>query len=157
MRVFALAEDGSRRELRIKEFWPHKGRLVLKFASVDSMNDAATLCGCELQVPRGERAGLEAGWTYISDLAGCTVFDRDREVGKIVDVQFGAGEAPLLIVRAGSKSYDIPFAEAYLVKVDQGKKEVHMLLPDGMLNVNAPLSAEEKREQGGYPKRRGNN
>jgi 16S rRNA processing protein RimM len=157
MRVFALAEDGSRRELRVEEFWPHKGRLVLKFASVDSMNDAETLSGCELQVPRGERAGLEVGWTYISDLVGCTLFDRDREVGKIVDVQFGAGEAPLLIVQAGSKSYDIPFAEAYLARVDQGKKEVHMLLPDGMLDVNAPLSVEEKREQGGYPKRRGNN
>ncbi len=156
MRVFALAGDGTHRELRVEEFWPHKGRLVLKFAGVDSMNDAETLSGCELQVPRGERAGLEAGWTYISDLVGCTVFDRDRQVGKIMDVQFGAGEAPLLIVQAGSKLYDIPFAEAYLAKVDQGKKEVHMLLPDGMLDVNAPLSAEEKREQGaGQNKRKG--
>jgi 16S rRNA processing protein RimM len=148
MRVFALAVDGTRRELHVEEFWPHKGRLVLKFAGVDSMNDAETLLGCELQVPRSERAGLEAGWTYISDLVGSTVFDGDREVGKVRDIQFGAGEAPLLIVQAGSKLYDIPFAEAYLVKVDLNEKEVRMLLPEGMLDVNAPLTAEEKGEQG---------
>ena len=90
MRVYALAGDGTRRELQVEEFWPHKGRLVLKFAGVDSMNDAEMLSGCELQVPRGERAGLEAGWTYISDLVGCTVFDREREVGRVTDVQLGA-------------------------------------------------------------------
>ena len=32
-------------------------------------------------------------------LIGCTVFDGEQEVGKIEDVQFGAGEAPLLVVR----------------------------------------------------------
>jgi len=156
MRVFARAGDGTRRELRIEEYWPHKGRLVLKFMAVDSIDEAETLVGCELQVPLGERAPLEPGWTYISDLVGSTVFDREREIGKVVDVQFGAGEAPLLIVQAGSKSYDIPFAEAYVANVDMGKKEVRMLLPDGMLEVNAPLTSEEKSEQGGYPKRRGN-
>jgi 16S rRNA processing protein RimM len=148
LRVFALASDGARRELRVQGFWPHKGRLILKFESVDSIDDAEMLLGCELQVPRGERAQLEAGWTYISDLVGCTAFDRDREIGKIQDVEFGAGEAPLLIVKAGSKSYDIPFAEAYLANVDLGKKEVRMLLPGGMLDINLPLTAEEKAEQG---------
>jgi ribosomal 30S subunit maturation factor RimM len=42
---------------------------------------------------------LEPGWTYLSDLIGCTVFDGQREIGEIEDVQFGAGEAPLLVVR----------------------------------------------------------
>ena len=56
------------------------------------------LIGCELQVPRSERAQLESGWNYVSDLVGCVVFDSGREIGKIEDVQFGAGEAPLLIV-----------------------------------------------------------
>ncbi|PYX56548.1 MAG: 16S rRNA processing protein RimM, partial [Acidobacteria bacterium] len=34
MRLFALAEDNSRRELQIEELWPHKGNLVLKFRGV---------------------------------------------------------------------------------------------------------------------------
>ena len=147
MRLWALAEDGARRELTIEELWPHKGYLVLKFAGLDSISDAEALVGCELQVRRRERARLEAGWAYVSDLVGCVVFDGDREIGKIQDVQFGAGEAPLLLVKAGSKEYEIPYAEAYLKNTDLERKQIWMVLPQGMLEVNAPLTEEEKRGQ----------
>lgn len=160
LRVFALGHDGARRELHVENRWAHKGRLVLKFAGVNSMNDAETLLGCELQVPRSERANLEAGWTYVSDLVGCLLLDGDREIGTIRDVQFGAGEAPLLIVsaptgatasrnaasRKAAPEYEIPFAEAYLQKIDLQAREVRMQLPEGMLDINAPLTDEEKRE-----------
>jgi 16S rRNA processing protein RimM len=160
MRLLALDGAGQRRELEVEELWPHKGHLVLKFAGINSISEAEILLRCELQVPRGERAELEPGWTYISDLTGCTVFDGDREIGQIEGVEFGAGEAPLLIVskaqRDGSPAkqggkreqpYEIPFAETYLVSVDPAAKRVRLRLPEGMLEINAPLTEEEKREQ----------
>jgi 16S rRNA processing protein RimM len=149
MKLFALSKSGvSRREVQIEDLWPHKGLLVLKFVGVDSMSDAETLIGSELQVPRTERAELERGWNYVSDLVGCAVFDQGREIGRIEDVQLGAGEAPLLIVSgAGGKKYDVPFAEAYLESVDLREKQVRMTLPEGMLEINAPLTAEEKAHQ----------
>lgn len=150
LRLFALAQDNNRRELQIEDRWPHKGDLVLKFAGVDSISDAETLIGCELQVPRSQRARLEPGWNYISDLMGCSVFDAGSEIGKIEDVQFGTGEAPLLIVVAGSKRYEIPYAEAYLKTVDLEHKRIHMQLPEGMLDLNAPLTAEEKQQAAGH-------
>jgi 16S rRNA processing protein RimM len=147
MRLWALGSDGSRRELEVEEFWPHKSYLVLKFAGIDSISDAEMLTGCELQVPEAERAKLEPGWAYVSDLVGCAVFDGDREVGQVKDVQFGAGEAPLLVVKAGSKEYEIPYAEAYLTNSDLEHKKIRMKLPEGMLELNAPLTAEEKEQQ----------
>ena len=149
LRLFALAQDNSRRELRIEELWPHKEFLVLKFEGIDSISDAEALIGCELQVPRSERAQLESGRNYVSDLIGCVVFDAGREIGKIEDVQFGTGEAPLLIVVAGSKRYEIPYAEAYLQSVDLAQKQIQMQLPEGMLELNAPLTADEKQQQAG--------
>jgi len=150
MRLWALPKDGigPRRELKIEELWPHKSYLVLKFEGVDSISDAETLLGSELQVPANERAQLEPGWAYISDLVGCSVLDRDREIGSVADVQFGAGEAPLLIVKAGSNVvYEIPYAEAYLKNTDLEHKKIYMTLPEGMLELNAPLTAEEKEQQ----------
>jgi 16S rRNA processing protein RimM len=151
MKLFALGKStaDARREVEVEDLWPHKGLLVLKFRGVDSMSDAEALIGAELQVPKAERAELEPGWTYVSDLIGNTVFDRGSEIGRIEDVQFGAGEAPLLIVvkAAGGgegKRYEVPFAEAYLEGVDPARGEVRMNLPEGMLEVNAPLTAEEK-------------
>jgi 16S rRNA processing protein RimM len=149
LRLFALAQDNTRRKLQIEELWPHKELLVLKFVGVDSISDAEELIGCELQIPRSERAQLESGWNYVSDLIGCVVFDPGREIGKIADVQFGAGEAPLLIVGTGDKRYEIPYAEAYLKSVDLEHKQIYMQLPEGMLELNAPLTAEEKKQQAG--------
>jgi len=147
LRLLALALNHSRRELQVEELWSHKGGLVLKFAGVDSISDAENLIGCELQVPRSERAQLEPGWNYVSDLIGCVVYDAGREIGKIEDVQFGAGEAPLLIVGGSGKRCEIPYAEAYLKSVDFEHRQIHMQLPEGMLELNAPLTAEEKEQQ----------
>jgi 16S rRNA processing protein RimM len=153
MRLWALGKDGQRREVTVEDLWPHKSFLVLKFQGIETISDAEPLVGAELQLPRSERARLEPGWTYLSDLIGCTVFDGQREIGEIEDVQSGAGEAPLLVVRSkeqrgeeqrgeerkrGAKlPYEIPFAEAYLEKLDLERKQVRMRLPEGLLEVNA--------------------
>ena len=149
MKLLALPRDSANRnELEVEELWPHKGLLVLKFAEVDSISEAETLIGCELQVPRSERSKLQPGWNFVSDLVGCAVLDHGREIGRIENVQFGSGEAPLLIVRDGAnRLLEVPFAEAYLDGVNIERKQVRMKLPEGLLEVNAPLTAEEKREQ----------
>jgi len=137
MRLWALLKTNERREVQVEDLWLHKGLLVLKFAGVETISDAEALIGAELQLPRSERAELEPGWTYLSDLVGCTVFDGEREVGPIEDVTFGAGEAPLLVVKSGAKlPYEIPFAQAYLEKVDLERKQIRMRLPEGLLDVN---------------------
>ena len=146
MRLWALAKDGQRLEVTVEDLWPHKSLLVLKFQGIETISDAVPLVGAELQLPRSERAELEPGWTYLSDLIGCTVFDGQREIGEIEDVQFGAGEAPLLVVRSGSKlPYEIPFAEAFLEKLDLERRQVRMKLPEGLLQVNEPAKKERSR------------
>ena len=159
MKLFALPKSqDSRRELEVEDLWPHKGLLVLKFRGVDSMSDAELLIGSELQVPSAERAALEPGWNYVSDLIGCIVFDRGQEIGRIEDVQFGAGEAPLLVItnEAGEK-FEVPFTEAYLEGVDLEQHQVRMNLPEGLLEINAPMTAEEKQEQASPKKRKNKN
>ncbi|MGB9074636.1 MAG: ribosome maturation factor RimM [Terriglobales bacterium] len=147
MRLWALLQSGERREVQIEDLWPHKGFLVLKFEGIETISDAEPLAGAELQLPKSDRAELEPGWTYLSDLIGCRVFDGAREIGPIEDVQFGAGEAPLLVVGGAAKlRYEIPFAEAYLEKVDLERKQVRMRLPEGLLEVNAPLTSKGKRK-----------
>ncbi len=136
----------QRQELQLEEHWFHKGMVVFKFAGVDSITDAETLIGSEIQIPRSERAELADGAIYVSDLVGCTVTDAGREIGQVLDVQFSGGEAPLLVVR-GEKEYLVPFAAAYLDSVDVEHKRLNMKLPDGMLELDAPLTAEEKDRQ----------
>jgi 16S rRNA processing protein RimM len=152
MRLWALAGNDNRRELHVEEIWPHKGGVVVKFAGIDSISEAESLIGFEIQVPSGQRAQLEAGWNYVNDLVGCAVFDADREIGKVKDVRCGSGEAPLLVVADGSAEHEIPYADAYLQGVDLARRQIRMSLPEGMLDVNAPLTEREKQEQRGTRK-----
>jgi len=155
-KLFALGESGkgdqggaaqpNRRKLELDEHWFHKGMVVLKFAGVDSISDAETLVGSEIQIPRSERAALGNDEFYVSDLIGCTVSDSSREIGRIKDVQFGSGEAPLLVIE-GEKEYLVPFAAAYIEKIALEQKRLEMKLPEGMLELDAPLNQEEKQRQ----------
>jgi 16S rRNA processing protein RimM len=154
-RVQLLFRSGERSGqlsgFEIEDFWPHKGRVVLKFAGVDSISDAEKLAGADVQIPKVERAPLEGNAAYASDLVGCAVFEVGggirRELGVIDDVLAGAGEAPLLVVKSGGRELLIPFAEEFLRKLDIAGRTVEMALPEGLLDVDAPLSGAEKQEQ----------
>jgi len=147
----ALAADGSRRELQLEEHWFHKGNVILKFAGVESIGDAEKLAGLELQIPAEQRAELEEGGAYVSDLVGCAVMNCQALIGTVADVQFGAGEAPLLVVRRKFEDRDeeflVPLAGAFLKKMDLAARQIEMQLPEGLLELQSPLGNEEKQRQ----------
>src|SRR5215469_11376043 len=122
-RLFALDKQGQRHEVELEQHWFHKGQVVLKFKGVDSISQAEALAGWEIQVPLSERTVLQEGAVYVSDLVGCTVFDRGRQIGTVKDVQFGAGEAPLLMVK-GTKEYLVPLASEYIEAILLGQKRI---------------------------------
>jgi 16S rRNA processing protein RimM len=149
-----LAANGRRRELQLEEHWFHKGGVVLKFAGVESISDAEQLAGLELQVPLEQRTELEAGATYVSDVVGCEVWIRNSDgqqlLGTVSEVQFGAGEAPLLVVRAkvgAEQEILVPYAEEFLKSADFERRRIEMELPEGLLALDSALSGEEKRQK----------
>ena len=69
----ALGSAGERRELELEDFWPHKGRMVLS-SRAWTVRRRRHSGGAEIQIPREQRAQLEEGSFYVSDLVGCRVF-----------------------------------------------------------------------------------
>jgi 16S rRNA processing protein RimM len=132
--------NGSRRSVELEDFWPHKGQMVLKFAGVDSISEAELLKGAEVQVRREERTPLEAGSFYISDLLGCKVFATEgggasREAGVVRNFFTETGSVPLLEVVEGGREHLIPWVPEYLERVDLEGREIHLRLPEGLLDL----------------------
>ena len=152
-RLWGLARDGSRHQLQLEEHWFHKGGVVLKFAGFDSISDAERLAGWEVQVPSEDRAKLEAGAAYVNDIVDSDVWvnDGQRFLGRVSEVRFGAGEAPLLVVKlpvcAVQNEVLIPFAEEFVKKFDVAGKRIDMNVPDGLLELDSPLNDDERRRQ----------
>jgi 16S rRNA processing protein RimM len=159
-RVFLAAPgfDGEEVEARAAEvvaFWrpvgKNEGRVVLQFAGIDTISDAESIAGKDVLVPREERLPLDDESVYISELIGCTVFDGQLTVGVVEDVQFAMNAdggrrlddaAPLLVVRSlEADEILLPFAKAFLVRVDTEAKRIDMTLPEGLVEVNRPAGA----------------
>lgn len=142
------AQPFAPREITVENHWlpvgKNAGRIVLKFAGIDSINDAELLAGLRVTIPSEERAVLDEDAAYISDLIGCVVFDGVVEAGTVQDVEFpaegGPGvpeTAPLLVVlNAAGEEILIPFAKAWLRKLDVEGKRIEMTLPEGLLTLN---------------------
>jgi len=155
-RVWLLSKAGSpneaAREAELVSHWQHKGArvqgqaasIVLHFAGVDSINDAEVLRDMVVAIPRAERAVLGEDEVYIGDLIGCSLVDVGadpaRAIGVIEDVDRDAGPVALLVVRAEGQKDEIlvPFAKAYLRKIDLEGQRVEMALPEGLVEAQMP-------------------
>lgn len=147
----------------VASFWlpvgRNAGRIVLRFAGFDSIEQAEQLAGKEVLVPLAERTPLADGAAYISDLIGCTVYDRDRPLGTVAAVDFpttpdGARRledaAPLLVLATPSGDQIlIPFARAFLVALDPAAKSIRMALPEGLAELNLQGSSQANRTPAG--------
>ena len=127
--------DGEPKHVEIDSFWLHGGRLVFKFKGIDSISAAEPWQRAELRVPSAERAPLEEGEFYYSDLIGCKVYDRhtgDRLGAVAAFQEFGCPSGTLEL----DNGLLIPFARAICVHIDPAGHRIEVELPEGLRDVN---------------------
>ena len=133
--------NATAREVELVAHWLHKGGVVLHFAGVDSISDAEKLIGLGVAIPREERAALGEDEAYIGDLIGCVLVDvagaEPVVVGMIEDVDTTAGPVPLLVVEGARGEVLVPYAKSYLRRLDVEGKRLEMVLPEGLVELNA--------------------
>jgi len=130
--VTAVTPGGERRELKIENAWFQNERVVLKFASVDSVEDAEQLRNTEICVKESEAIELESDEYYDWQLAGCDVVtDGGKDLGKVREVMRTGGNENLVV--EGEKEYLVPFVSSICVEVDVEKKRIVIDPPDGLL------------------------
>ena len=116
--------------------WFHSGTLIFKFRGIDTISDAEALARAEVRVPVAERAPLEAGEYFESDLVGCEVVDRrsGESLGRVTKLEDGGGTG-LLVVNGGLL---IPFARSICVEIDPAAQRIVVELPEGLKDLNRP-------------------
>lgn len=147
--VFLRSDSGEPRPTVVESSWMptgrSAGRIVLKLAGVDSISDAELLAGAEVQIPAAERVNLADGTYYVSDLIGCRMNNRGDEIGTVSDMHFPqdtAGRriedaaAIFVVERANGDEILIPFASAFVRRIDTASRVIDMELPDGLLQMN---------------------
>jgi 16S rRNA processing protein RimM len=120
----------------VETTWFHDSTLIFKFRGVDTISDAEKLAGMEVRVPFSERAALDAGEYFESDLIGCEVIDRKTgaTLGHITSFQDGGGSGLLEI----DGDWLLPFARSMCVEIDPQAKRILVEVPEGLKEVNRP-------------------
>jgi 16S rRNA processing protein RimM len=132
----ARLADGSDIAVEIAAAWRHKEDWVLKFAGVDSIDQASRFRGAELWVPFAKRGSLPQGVYFQSDLVGCSLLD--RATGKLLATVEGLqqfGGPPLLEARIAGREVLIPFVPEICPEVALEQRTILVDLPGGLLEL----------------------
>jgi 16S rRNA processing protein RimM len=113
------------------------GQAIFHFTGIDSIEAAEPLRGLEVQIPADQRASLNEGNYYVSDLVGCEVWEQGAPaaLGVVSDVEFPGG-VPLLKVTSGEEEILVPLAAEICVRIDPPAKRIEVILPDGLRDLN---------------------
>jgi 16S rRNA processing protein RimM len=127
--------DGAgRRELKIEKFWFQKGRVILKFAGLDTIEEAEKLRDRDVCVPEEDAVELEDDEFFDWQLAGCRVETIDgNAIGEVTEVM-RTGGTEILVVAGDGKEYLVPFAETICTEVDIENKIIRVDPPEGLLD-----------------------
>ena len=107
---------------------------LCKLQGVDDRVASKTLQGSSLYVSSALLPALGGGENRHYHLLGMTLYDKGEKVGVVDKIKKIPGN-PLLEVCNSKKSVWIPMQEALVERIDEKEKEIHMCLPEGLLDL----------------------
>lgn len=130
--VYAVRKNEEIR-LTVKGIKYQKNNIIVKFAEIESIDEAEKYKNCILKADREMLGELPEGVYYIADLIGCEVYeDNGKLLGKISDV-FNTGANDIYAVSAPErKDLLIPVTEETVIDVNIEKKRVTVHLLEGL-------------------------
>ena len=133
--VRVVRPGGEALTLKLERCWPHKGRMVLKFAGYDTIERAEELRDARLTVSREQLVRLPENTFYDFDLVGCEVTTSGGErLGHVAEIhRYGA--TPLLAVRGEGREHLIPLALDICTEIDVARKRIIVEPPEGLLDL----------------------
>jgi 16S rRNA processing protein RimM len=126
--------------IKVENVWPHKGRVVIKFSGVDSIDSASRLKGRHVLILAEERMPLPPNHYYLWELQGCRVVTdrggRRVELGTVTDIE-PTGGVDVLHVATSRGEVLIPLAQAICTKIDTEARTIFIDPPEDLLDLNA--------------------
>ena len=122
------------RPLEIESCRPHKQHLVVKLATIDSVQDAEKLRGQDLTILRSELYPLPEGQYYTFQLIGLKVVTTEgKTVGRVTDIM-ATGSNDVYIVEGKRGEVLIPAIEDVVKSIDLKKGKMVIEAIEGLLD-----------------------
>jgi 16S rRNA processing protein RimM len=127
---------GLRLGLKLENHWFHKDRVILKFASYDTMNDAERLVGGVLVISDSDTLELEEDEFYEYDLIGLQAITTEgKKIGQVTGLLHTGGNDLLVIESENKQELLIPFVDDICKEVDLADRHIIINPPEGLLDL----------------------
>lgn len=110
-------------------------RVLLKLKGIDTVEAAEPLRNANLYRPLEELPELAEDQFYFHDVIGYTVVDEQLGTLGIVETFYELPQQDVLAMRYQGKEVLIPVVDELITHADQEKRQLHVNLPEGLLDV----------------------
>ncbi|MFD2721507.1 ribosome maturation factor RimM [Hymenobacter monticola] len=121
-------------------------KVLLKLRGIDRIEEAEPLRGSQLYLPLTELPALEDDQFYFHDVVGFTVVDSTLGELGTVENFYELPQQDMLAMRYQGQEVLIPVVDELVSHADHEKKQVHVNLPEGLLDVYLKPSSRDKDE-----------
>ena len=108
---------------------------ILRLEDVTTIDEAKELKSCTLLLPLAQLPKLSDDQFYFHEVIGYKIVDRDKgNLGSIENI-FSGGNQDLISMKYKDKEVLIPINDELVGRADHYKKEIHVSLPEGLLEI----------------------
>jgi 16S rRNA processing protein RimM len=131
--ILVCESNGQEKYRAIEWVKPHTGNALMSFVGVDDRNQAESLIGAELFIPKEELPEPEEDAYYWFDLIGMEVITTDAEyLGRIESI-IETGSNDVYVVKDNKNEVLIPALESVVIDIDINQKRMKVNLPEGLV------------------------
>jgi 16S rRNA processing protein RimM len=128
-----LQRESRKSQHQVQKASRHKGNLLLRLEGITSVESAEIFIGCEVLISHDDLAALPEDEFYWFQLEGLRVDDSQYgNLGTIIEI-FTTPAHDILVVNGPHGEVLIPVVDAFIHKIDEDAKVMHVDLPEGLV------------------------
>jgi len=109
--------------------------MIVHLEGIEDMTSAENYVRKEVFLPLEQLPKLPTNKVYFHEAVGMMVIDKtEGELGKIERI-YDLPEQPMASVKFNEKELLFPLISVFIEKVDRDKKELHVNLPEGLIDI----------------------
>lgn len=122
----------------IQSFKPHKDGALIYLNEIENRNQSESLVGLQVWVEDSAFISKKNESLYLVEIENFLVQDNQLgQIGQIKGFSTNHGQDLLLVASESDKNFvEIPFVDAYVIKIDMENKILFTQLPEGLLDIN---------------------
>ena len=108
--------------------------IIIKLHELNSDEDASEVILKNVYLDKKHSKFIDEESFFYNELLNFIVFKDSKKIGKIVNINDKLPQ-PVFEILINDKKFMVPIHDDFIQKIDKEKKSIHIVIPDGLLEI----------------------